>query len=388
MPRPVGSCERHLTKEELELLQQNIVLPPDELLEIKKDATSIFARCSTPKEVSSHKRILVFAPLALLERHHWVLGPIVKMVPEGPLLELLMYGLLKGCTTAELPADSILLLAQDVKVMLQTLRKYRRQWLWLAKKTNVDWPPGASKYPRVFSMVKDMTGDLAKPDGDEDECNDSEEITSEAQELAAMWAVPDTDGVEEQILKKRKTALEELQQTTVLLHGSSDEEQPPEAARSSRDPAPISAPPRGPGASQNAAPMPGPPREPDAYTPEPESLEAIAWYMGVKPPDAVDLVQQRRLVAEARAKGKAKAKAKAKANASRAHYRLKFQNRKGVEMPSLYDNEENKQILQLSTKIYPDATEKVREWVRQLNEDETDVAAVLYECNEIKAARS
>ena len=96
MPRPVGSCERRLTNEELELLQQKIVVPPDELIQIKKDATSIFAKCSAPKEVSSHKRITVLAPLALLKRHHWLLGPIVKMVPEGPLVAEWR----QGCTYA------------------------------------------------------------------------------------------------------------------------------------------------------------------------------------------------------------------------------------------------------------------------------------------------
>lgn len=85
MPRPLGCCERRLEKEEVRQLTQDIVVPPDELLEIKKDASSIFANCSAPKEVSSHKRMIVLAPLALLERHHWILGPIVKMVPEGPL---------------------------------------------------------------------------------------------------------------------------------------------------------------------------------------------------------------------------------------------------------------------------------------------------------------
>ena len=92
--------------------------------------------------------------------------------------------------------------------------------------------------------------------------------------------------------------------------------------------------------------------------------------MDLKPPLPVDLVQQRRLVAEAKAKArpksKSKTKAKAKAKAKpKVHFRLKFQNRNGVEMPSIFDNEESKQILQLSTKVDPDATDKVREWVRK-----------------------
>ena len=60
----------------------------------------------------------------------------------------------------------------------------------------------------------------------------------------------------------------------------------------------------------------------------------------------------------------AKAASKAKAK-PKVHFRLKFQNRNGVEMPSIFDNEESKQILQLSTKVDPDATDKVREWVRK-----------------------
>ena len=115
--------------------------------------------------------------------------------------------------------------------------------------------------------------------------------------------------------------------------------------------------------------------------------QAIAWYMDVKPPHPVDLAQQRRLVAEARAKAKAKGRAKAKAT-PKAHFRLKFQNRNGAETPSIYDNEEGKQILQLSTKTDPAATDKVREWVRQLNAEERDVASVLYDCNEIKSKKS
>ena len=176
-----------------------------------------------------------------------------------------MYGVLKECTVHDLAAEKVLLLAQDVKVMLQTLRTYRRQWLWLAKKTNLEWPPVASKYPHCLSIVKDMTGDAGQQQDDEGEREDSvAEIHSEAQELAAMWAVPDS--IEEQILKKRKTVIEELQHTTVLLHGSSDEEQPPatappEAARSSGDSTP-----------------PAPSREPNAPTREPKaSAETATW---------------------------------------------------------------------------------------------------------------
>ena len=177
-----------------------------------------------------------------------------------------MYGLLKVCTVNDLSADSVLLLAQDVKVMLQTLRKYRRQWLWLAKKANVEWPPVASKYPHCINVNKDMTGEPGKREDDEEQEDEAiADANSEAQELAAMWAVPQSieeqvpDSIEKQILTKRRIALEELQKGSVLLEGSSGEEQPPEAARGSSDPAPVT----DPTPAAPTLPVSGP-RDPDA----------------------------------------------------------------------------------------------------------------------------
>ena len=111
----------------------------------------------------------------------------------------------------------------------------------------------------------------------------------------------------------------------------------------------------------------------------------------MKPPGPVDVKQQRHLLAEAKKTAKAKAKGKAKATAKVKdaakpkldRYVMKAQKRNGMEVPTPYDRENKKQILQLTANAAPNPGETVQAWVKRLNDGE-DVNKIIQESLQLK----
>ena len=126
-----------------------------------------------------------------------------------------------------------------------------------------------------------------------------------------------------------------------------------------------------------------------------DSTKVVACFMEQMPPGPVNLIKQRNLAAQAKAKAKggakAKAKTKGKAKAKAApkaeaapKYSVKLQSRPGDPMPTIRDNQQKKQVLQLSTKFCATALEKVQSWVQRLNDGQCELPAIIQECNDIK----
>ena len=115
-------------------------------------------------------------------------------------------------------------------------------------------------------------------------------------------------------------------------------------------------------------------------------IEVVAAVMDENPPGPVHIVDQRRLATKARAKAKAKGKSKNDGDPADSSnvFKLKIHTRNGQGMPTVFDSGRNKQILQLSVKMCPDAHDRVRTWISELNSGTKTVQAVLDECNAIK----
>ena len=108
-------------------------------------------------------------------------------------------------------------MAQDIKVMLQSLRKVRRSWRHIARQTNVDWPKRSQRYPKTLQVLQVME-DVEVPSNDLDELGEIWK-QGEEEELHGMW--PDLAGqcdtLEAKLERKRKAALSDLQRKQVMI---------------------------------------------------------------------------------------------------------------------------------------------------------------------------
>ena len=114
--------------------------------------------------------------------------------------------------------------------------------------------------------------------------------------------------------------------------------------------------------------------------------EVVACFMEQNPPQPVHIGDQRRLAAQARAKAKGNAKAKI-APKTLQQFRIKVHKRNGESMPTIFDGEKKKQILQLAPKTCPDAMDRVRAWVDDLNRGAKTIDEVVNESIAVKRGR-
>ena len=64
-----------------------------------------------------------------------------------------MYSILRGWVK-NLQVELVVVLAQDVKVLLQSVRRTRRSWRYIGKQVQRRWPRRAENYPRILEMLQ------------------------------------------------------------------------------------------------------------------------------------------------------------------------------------------------------------------------------------------
>ena len=122
--------------------------------------------------------------------------------------------------------ELVVVLAQDMKIMVQSLRKVRRGWKHVAKASGCQWPKRSSRYPRTLEVLKHLEhvpGDAEA----EDEADVMQKIwndVGEKDELKTLWGeLPHSDDtVEVKIEKKRKAVLHDLKDKQVLICDSDE----------------------------------------------------------------------------------------------------------------------------------------------------------------------
>ena len=73
----------------------------------------------------------------------------------------MVYSILRGWVK-NLQVELVVVLAQDVKVLLQSVRRTRRSWPYIGKQVERKWPTRADNYPRILEMLQiidDAIGD-------------------------------------------------------------------------------------------------------------------------------------------------------------------------------------------------------------------------------------
>ena len=86
--RPTGCIEQKLSLEEVQALLEKIVVPAELHDALRKSPRDIFDRVSCPADVSAGaKRVQLSAPMTLLEKHQWLLLPLVEACPSLPLAQ-------------------------------------------------------------------------------------------------------------------------------------------------------------------------------------------------------------------------------------------------------------------------------------------------------------
>ena len=136
-------------------------------------------------------------------------------------LESLAYAIFRPFIQ-DMPAELTVVMAQDIKVMLQSLRKVRRSWRHIARQTNVEWPKRSQRYPKTFQVLQVME-DIEVPSNELDELGEIWK-QGEEEELHGMW--PDLAGegdtVEAKLERKRKAALSDLRGKHVMICDSDE----------------------------------------------------------------------------------------------------------------------------------------------------------------------
>ena len=84
--RPTGCVERKLTPDELRELLLTIAVPEDLQDGVRAAPRDVFGQVARPAEVyAGGRRVVQCAPLGLLEKHHWILLPMVRASPALPM---------------------------------------------------------------------------------------------------------------------------------------------------------------------------------------------------------------------------------------------------------------------------------------------------------------
>ncbi|CAE7429863.1 unnamed protein product [Symbiodinium sp. CCMP2456] len=140
-----------------------------------------------------------------------------------------MYSILRGWVK-NLQVELVVVLAQDVKVLLQSVRRTRRSWRYIGKHVERKWPSRANNYPRILEMLQ-IIDDAIGEDSQEAAVvpeDDTAAERDESGEIMDAWGIEQPESIEEKLRAKRKAVLLDLQDKQVQIEDS-DEEPAPDA---------------------------------------------------------------------------------------------------------------------------------------------------------------
>jgi len=136
-----------------------------------------------------------------------------------------MYSILRGWVK-NLQVELVVVLAQDVKVLLQSVRRTRRSWRYIGKQVERKWPSRANNYPRILEMLQ-IIDDAVGEDSQEAAAvpeDDAAAERGESGEIMDAWGIQQPESIEEKLRAKRKAVLLDLQDKQVQIEDSDEAE--------------------------------------------------------------------------------------------------------------------------------------------------------------------
>ena len=138
----------------------------------------------------------------------------------------MVYSILRGWVK-NLQVELVVVLAQDVKVLLQSVRRTRRSWRYIGKQVERKWPTRADNYPRILEMLQiidDAIGDDSQETAVVPE-DDTAAERDESGEIMDAWGIQppqQPESIEEKLQAKRKAVLLDLQDKQVQIEDSDE----------------------------------------------------------------------------------------------------------------------------------------------------------------------
>ena len=136
-----------------------------------------------------------------------------------------MYSILRGWVK-NLQVELVVVLAQDVKVLLQSVRRTRRSWRYIGKQAQRRWPTRAENYPRILEMLQ-LIDDAVGEDSQETAVVPEDGTAAERDESGEImdaWGIQQVESIEEKLWAKRKAVLLDLQDKQVQIEDSDEAE--------------------------------------------------------------------------------------------------------------------------------------------------------------------
>ena len=165
--RPKGTTEIQLEPDVVDVVAccAKSTLPSEIQDKLLANAGGVFDQCST--KTASNIR-------SLLQKHHWVLNPLVsactRAIPSTNSCLNIIVKIIESFTS-NVDGRVAEALAFDLKAMVQSLRRIRRQWKYLSRRHKTVYPPlyAQSQCPLLVELVVQLEDPEAEESSDEND---------------------------------------------------------------------------------------------------------------------------------------------------------------------------------------------------------------------------
>ena len=155
--------------------------------------------------------------------------------------ESIILAVFKPLKDIQLDSNETVLLAADLRVMLQTARRLRRSWKSIAKSAGLEtgWPSATEKWPNCFKLIQMMQD----PKDVRDEANMEpleDSVDQEVEDLESIWpgaaSAVEPESVLDRLVAKRKQVIQDLQGKSVFIDSDDEVGAQPDHKKIKMDP--------------------------------------------------------------------------------------------------------------------------------------------------------